>query len=70
MNSGFNLAIWQPVGKGDYFMERLHSSQIGFARIFAPSLKIFLKDYLYQQLYLYSYPLVTVVQGIRSHLKI
>ena len=49
-------------------MERLHSSEIGFARILAPSLKIFLKDYLYQQLYLYSYPLLVVVQGLQSHL--
>ena len=41
LNSGFNLAIWQSVGKSEYFMERLHSSEIGFARIFAPSFKNF-----------------------------
>ena len=33
-------------------------------------LKIFLKDDLYQQLYLYSYPIVTVVQRLQSHLKL
>ena len=33
--SGFNLAIWQSFGKTEYFIERLHSSEIGFARIFA-----------------------------------
>ena len=37
LNSGLNLAIWQSVGKGEYFMERLHSPEIGFARIFALS---------------------------------
>ena len=37
----FNLATWQSVGKTDYFMERLHILEIGFASIFAPSFKNF-----------------------------
>ena len=39
LNSGFNLAIWQSVGKSEYFMERLHSLEIDFVKIFAPSFK-------------------------------
>ena len=64
---GFNFAIWQSVGKSEYFMDRLHILEIGFARIFAPDhlFKIFLKDYVYQQLYLYSYSLVNTVQGLQ-----
>ena len=69
LNSGFNLAIWQSVGKSEYFMERLHSSEIGFARIFAPSFKNF-PERLSTPPTLYSYPLVTAVQGLQSHLKI
>ena len=37
----FNLGIWQSVEKSENFIERLHSSKIGFARIFAPSFKNF-----------------------------
>ena len=70
LNSGFDLGIWQYIGKSEYFLERLHSLEIGFARIFAPYFENFPKDYLYQQRYLYSYPLVAVVQGLQSHLKI
>ena len=43
LNSGFNLGIWQSVGKSEYFMESLHISEIDFARIFATSFKIFLE---------------------------
>ena len=39
--NGFNFAIWQSVGKIEYFMKRLHILEIGFARIFAPSFKNF-----------------------------
>ena len=39
--NGFNLATWQSVGKTEYFMERLHIFEIGFARIFAPPFKSF-----------------------------
>ena len=42
-NTGFNLAIWQSLGKMEYFMERLHVLEIGFARIFASYFKNFLK---------------------------
>ena len=41
LNIGINLAVWQSVGKSQCFMERLHSSEIGFARIFARSFKKF-----------------------------
>ena len=68
--NAFNLAIWQSFGKSKFFMERLHSLEIGFARIFALFFFNFPERYLYQQLYLYSYPLVTVVQGVHSHLRI
>ena len=40
-NDSFNLEIWQSVGKMEYFMERLHILETGFARIFAPSFKHF-----------------------------
>ena len=41
LNNGFNLAIWQSLGKMEYLMKRLHILEIGFARIFAPSFKTF-----------------------------
>ena len=41
LNSGFNLAIWQSVAKCECFMERLHSSEIGFTGIRAQSFKDF-----------------------------
>ena len=45
MNNGFNLAVWQSTGKSEYFMERLHILEIGFAGIFAPSFKNFLERF-------------------------
>ena len=60
LNNGFNLAIWLSVGKTEYFMERLHALEIGFA----PSFKTYQKRYQYQQLYLYSHLLITLVQSL------
>ena len=42
LNSGFNLAMWQSVGKNECFTERLHISVIGyFGTIFTPTFKTF-----------------------------
>ena len=37
--NGFNLALLQSLGKSPGEMEILHNFAVGFARIFAPSLK-------------------------------
>ena len=39
--SPFNLVIRQPVGKSEYFMERLPISEIGFSKVLVPSFRNF-----------------------------
>ena len=43
--TGFNLAILQVLGQKPEEIEIFHISAIAFARMFAPSFKIFLKYY-------------------------
>lgn len=66
--NGFNLVIWQFVGKTEYFMERPYILKIGFARICAPSSENFTERLSIPaalSIYLYLYLLIILVQSLQ-----